>query len=617
MSSYPSPSPSMVLTIDSFSGVNWGTHSSRIANNEAEIMENFYIKENGVLSKRSGITNILSSAYSDNILEMIEYNNFLIVGSSMYIFKIDLSSNAREIIHTYDTSSGNSMPTYMKMFILNDKLYILDGMKFKEYDGTNLVNVQDKAYTPTLFITCLPSNGSGAELEQWNMISDTYKQSFNGDGTSKDYFMALGQCDVLEVIVDGVVLKKTADYTDVTDNSTTEINFVNAPPKGIDNVIIKARLKEYYSPLYAKKVEENIKRINKSSVYSLYGGQNDTRLLLAGQDSVFYRSDVYNPYYFPENYYQSVGDTDEKIMGFVTQYDYCVILKERSIWHTRFELLDDGTSAYITKPLNAEHGCINNKTVQLINNAPMFLSEKGLAVISQTSIRDENNVSIISERIHGINGLLQEDFTKGISIDYDNKYMIAFKNIIYIYDYLYDCFYIWKFNFDDFYINSLTSVDGDLFIGTGTGNVYRYKNGSTVYQDNICIGDTVYEVFNVNAIWKSKLFAFDDFYKYKTIENLFLTIGSGESTSVDISYITDKNTEVIVGTTSNNLFTYDRFNYKKMSYLSTYYPVVENLKMKLKKVIFFQLFIENIAEDETLDIYSLGFKFKIQKEVKK
>lgn len=612
MSNYPSVTPSNVLNISSFSGLNLETHSSRIADNEAAEMENFTITENGVLSKRRGILSVFGLGDTDKVLNMIEFNGNLIVGTINYIYIVS-STEKSQVIYTYTTN-----PSFMEMFIMDSKLYILDGISFKEYDGITVKEVISKAYAPTLFITCTKF-GVGIPLEDWNLIGDKFKMSYSADGTSKEYSLCFPDCEVTEVILNYVV---TTAYTVQPDiNGNTMVRFTTAPVVGTDNIIITAKIKQS-SKMYTEKLLPNIERINKCSVYSFYGGENDTRLLLSGQDSVFYRSGVYNPYYFPENHYQSVGDTDEKIMGFVTQYDYCVILKEKSIWYTRVELLDSGISAYTTKPLNSQYGCNNSKTIQLINNAPIFLSKKGIAVINQTQVRDERNVEIISNKIN--TELMKEDLTKAVTIDYDNKYILAVGNKLYIYDYLYNCFYTWKINHELFDITCFTLLNGVLYIGTDLGHVYKYRtsselqnslSGAAAYQDEFKIGDTITPI-TINSIWKSKLFNFEEPNKTKMIESLFATISPSESTSADISYITDKNSEMVVGTISNNLFAYDKFNYSKMSYLSSFHPVVDSMKVKLKKIVYFQLLIKNNSDDENLDIYNLGIKFKTQKEVK-
>lgn len=620
MSNYPTQEPSMYTGIDSFGGINWSINASRIADNEATAMENFVITESGVLSKRRGIKGV-SKLLVTKLYNMIPYKNKLVLGTSSGIYEYD---------NTTDTNKqllGGSCSANVNFFIMNNILYILNGTFFYEYNGTTIKRVEDSAYTPTLFITCA-ANGGGTPYEQWNMLHNKYKMSFSADGTSKDYISALAG-EVSEVLLDNVVVAP-ANYTASSVNGKTKVTFTTAPAKGTDNLVITYAITIMNTGgNLLTKITANKDRINKSTIWSLYGGQNDTRLLLAGQDSIFYRSAVYNPYYFPENYYQGVGDTEEKITGFVTQYDYCVILKERSIWYTKIDMLQDGSIAYSTKPLNSQIGCINPKSVQLIENSPMFLSKKGIAVVSQTQIRDERNVTIISDKINTTremvtNGLLKETLSNGATIDYDNKYMYVVKNKVYIYDYKYNVFYTWILP-SWISVLSMAELNGELYFGSETGALYKYKaegevgdyNGCTslTYQDEYISGITSY-TSDYSCKWKSKLFSFDNYSKYKLIENMFLSISPSEHTSVVVKYVTDNNTVIDVGTVSNNLMNYANTNYGSFSYTSTYFPVIDNLKIRAKKILFFQVVFENSNPLESLDVFNIGIKYKYQREVK-
>lgn len=616
MSNYPPPVPSLLKDINSFSGLNLDVNPSRIADNEATLMENFYIKENGVLSKRRGVKSIFNLV-DEKILAMQVYKNKLIVGTSKHIYEVE-GENTPNILYAYQE---NNQPTTCTMVIFDTKLYVIDGISYKRLDAEGFIDVKSKGYIPILFIASNPS-GAGTPYEQFNMISDWYKQTYSCDGTSKDYFVCLPYSKVLWITIDNVTIPASG-YTESIDSITgkTKVTLSNVPEKGTDNMMIMCEI-DKTSDLYINKIKPNIDRINKCTIHSFYGGQNDTRLLLSGQDSIFYRSDVNNLGYFPENYYQSVGDTEEKITGFVTQYDYCVILKENSIWHTRFELLADGKSVYITKPLNNQYGCVNGNTIQLIENTPMFLSRKGISVVNQTQLRDERNVEVISYKANEL--ILKETVSYFRSIDFDNKYILANKNVMYIYDYICNCFYVWKFETDKFCIESLTEINGELYIGTDTGSIYKLRNeteleatlnGAFPFEDEFRFNNQITKI-PIKCTWKSKLFSFDDTNKYKMIEKLFLTTSVSEQTSCNISYITNRNTIVNVGTSFNNLFKYNYFDYSKFTYLSSVFPVTDKFKIKAKKILFYQLVLENSQPEETLDIYNIGIKFKYQKEVK-
>ncbi|MEG0133113.1 MAG: hypothetical protein RR851_13220 [Clostridium sp.] len=614
MANYPAPKPSNLMSVSKFSGINWAVNGSQIEDNEACIMENFCIIEGGKLSKRTGININLKPSGTGPINGITTFKNKLIFARGTNLYECADVNNSSNI-KTITTGIANNKVNF---FNINNILYILDGTMFFEYDGVTCTEVYKKAYVPMLFIVCDPKSGSGQPLEQWNLLGKEFKLSYSADGTSTIYKSCFpkGIQSIISVTVDNVLKVLTTDYTVDADGS---VIFKTAPAKGTDNVVIHS---------LKKMTEEQLKfsdRINKSTIWSLYGGQNDTRILLSGQDSVFYRSAVYEPHYFPENHYQSVGDTEEKITGFVTQYDYCVILKEHSIWHTRFELMNDGTTAYITKPLNAQFGCINPSSVQLIENSPIFLDRNGLATINQTTVRDERNVNILSRRInesteYGDSGLLDEiNFHNGKTVDFNGMYIYAIGYKWFIYDYRNNCFYIWKFSYENNGIEAtcFAELDNNLYFGTKDGVIYSLKKRNTIdsYIDEIIING-IETSKPIKSFWKSKIYDFGADERRKLVQNLYFSMNAAERTSVTIKYVTDKNETIEVGTTTNYLFNYSLLDYFRFSYVSTNFPLESNKKIKAKKVINFQLILESSEVNESLDIFGLDIKYKYMNYVK-
>lgn len=600
------------LNINKFSGINLENNQTRIEENEAVEMVNMEITENGVLSKRKGFDFAFSSDQA--IINMIKYKSFIVFLMADGIYrKVDSFPVQKLKACTVSYNNNN-------MFILNNKLYILDGTTFWEYDGETIVSVDSKAYVPTLLITCNPSNGAGAQYEQWNLLSNKYKQSFNGDGTSTKFKLALkaDAYNIESILVNNV--KVTSGYK--LDVEIQEQGFVGepywyvvfttAPSKGIDNVIIEVSITSGTTYETYNKLKE---RINKSSIFSFYGGQNDTRLLLGGQDSIFYRSDVYNVYYFPENYYQSVGDTEEKITGFITQYDYCVIIKEHSIWSTRFEIDSQGNPIYTTKPLNEQFGSKYGRTIQALENSPVFFDDvKGICSIAQTTIRDERNVSVISSKINKL--LLNYSFSSDHyinSVDFDNKYFLAIDNKIYVYDYKNQLFYVWTTPSDKM-VYYMAIIDNKLHISIGTVVI---KLTTDLLRDRYYDTSTSkYIELPISCLWKSKVFSLGSETEYKKIKNLFISMQADEKASCTLKYVIDNSAINTLGTTYNYFFNYATFNYALMSYLSTTFPVTDKHKIKLKKVVYFQIEISNNAIDESLEINSISIEYKVTKTIK-
>jgi hypothetical protein len=143
--------------------------------------------------------------------------------------------------------------------------------------------------------------------------------------------------------INGTVMNEGSGLT--VDRVNGKITFTTAPILGTDNVIITAY----------KTVSGLKERIAKCTLFILFGGENDTRIILSGNPdskAVIYRSGIYDPTYFPENTYEAVGNTYEAITGFKLQYDTCIIEKSYSKWCMNFEVNSDGIGYYPIRPLN-------------------------------------------------------------------------------------------------------------------------------------------------------------------------------------------------------------------------------------------------------------------------
>lgn len=619
---YPSAAQDKLLNVDTFSGINWDLADNRIKDNECTYMDNFEIKENGVLSKRKGLKALYKYGMSVDraIIGMCGYKNDLYVlvwGEGLYKAVFTDGNITDLTLISYKPASVDNQTT--SMFIFNDILFILTGGMFWQYDGTTLTAVEDKAYVPTLYITC-NNGGIGERYEDWNLLSYSFKQSFSTVKSKCSYEMCMTDIEINKVLLDGSEIPRVGgtgnpiEYSVSVQKSLTQpgltktvVTILPDVENGYDNLEITATITNH-NKLWGQ-VARNREKINKCTVYSFYGGQNDTRILLGGKDSMFYRSGTMNPFYFPENSFQNIGSTSEKITGFAIQYDYCVIFKENSIWQTRFELYEDGSNAYVTKPLNDEFGCEIPKSIQLIDNSPIFFDKKnGFCIVKQSNVRDERNTKCISQRINKTieneRGLLNNT-NPGFSLDHDFKYFYFVDSKVYIYDYHYDLFYIWNLPFN---VKCAYEYNKVLYITDDIGGIYKFTDQ---YKDEKFNTSKGIITSPIHCKWKSKLFDFGTIEKYKTIKELFINQRANVKTSANVN-MSDGNKDNTNFTTYNYLIDYSLMDYSRMSYeCSDIRPITECKKVKFKKVMYFQFIIENSELDETLDIYGFAIKYKV------
>lgn len=682
----PTPPTESVLTINAFSGVNLAMSPTQIEDNECADMMNMYISKAGVLEKRFGyekVFNAIGTSINGMILYKTSGQEYFLFASGTKLYKLNQDNTYAEIYN----GLNNAKVTF---FVFNNLCYILDGVNYKVYNGTTVTDVV--GYVPTLFITTPPAGG-GEPLEQFNLLSSSFKQSFTADGEDKDvigetlidsgdhktykfanknikntgnkiykndseittgftidyangtitftsanvstdviksdytytigshtYILCLKGLDSTPVLVwiDGVSKQENTDFT--VDRVNGTVTFNSMVYKGNpSNVLIQA----------TKTTAGLADRIKKCTGYVFYGGMNDSHIILYGNPdtpSVIYRSGVVDPTYFPENYYQAVGNTVEKVVSMVIQYDICVILKEHSIWHMEFTLSSDNEAVYPIRPLNDSIGCSNADTVQLLDNNPTYLNKNGIYTITQSNVREEKNVQILSERI---NKLLLKDTIKA-SVDFQNRYILIGQNKTYVFDYLRNAWFLW----DAIDVKCFIEYDRKLYFGDSQGCIQRFKNENDTfpYNDN---------GLAIVSYWKSKAFSFGKEERNKLVQKIFVTISPYKKSGAYFYYVSDAVTAL---RNQDNLFSYNKLSYRKsfynekifdaksefidgmhfelidyakmdynwFSYSADSYPPQSAMKVKAKKIAYYQFVIQNEKVNENVGIDSLSMKFYYQ-----
>lgn len=498
------------------------------------------------------------------------------------------SSQAKELA---DISTNE-----VSFFMMEGKCYLLDGVNFLVYDGTTVNPVTP--YIPTIQLSKSPAGGGSAN-EDYNLLGNKFKDSFSGDGTATVYQLSLSGLDSTTV----TALVGTTTLTEGTgltvDRSNGKVTFTTAPVKGTNNVIITA----------GKTVSGYPERIKNCSMSIGYGGSNDSRIFISGNPNLeeyVFKCGLYDPGYWPENGFYKFT---EKVMGFSKQYDYLIIERVNGKHQISFQITTEGVVSFPSKPINDKVGTIASKSIQIIENNPVSLSRDGVYMITASNVRDERNVTHISEAIDRL--LLNEvDLSKSVSIDYDKKYWLALNGKVYVLDYtqksLSNPYGEW-FVYDNIYASCFLVMDGILYFGSSqTGNIYRFLPGR--YNDD---GQPI------SAYWKSKLFTFGVEERYKYVDSLFFGLKPSGKTSVNLSYVTDKKENTIIGKpVTFNLFDFNTLDFESFTFYFSSVPKEFKQKIKAKKITHFQVMLQNKELDESLDVLSLSLSYRYQSRVR-
>lgn len=612
------------IVIDKFAGLNTSTTASQIAFNESPDLLNIVLDAEGRPDKRFGYQRIYDTSLGPGK-----------VNGLFYFVKKD--GTTRRLIHhgtNLYTQAGNAQPVsiYGAMannrsifFAFNDFCWIMDGTNYLRYDGAAVVTVQSIAYAPTVLVSSPPAGG-GTALEDFNLLGSAFKQSFSGNASATVYQLALTNLDasppLVTAVVNGTTITEGAGLS--VNRATGAVTFTSAPATGTNNVVITAY----------KTASGNANKILNCTGHVIFGGTQDTRVFWYGNPNfpaTVYRSGLYDPSYAPENGFIRVGSDASKVVNMVTQYDSCIIVKgnlqnaqtdeqnvyDTRIWQMRFNLSTTGTVSFPILPLNNQIGSIAKDSMQLINNAPTWLSSKGVYQLIGTNVKDERNTQHISDKIDrsadfNLVGLMESmNLINAVSVDFDKKYILAIQdtdNTAFVFDYSLGVWLKW----DNIKASCFVVIDDFLYFGdNSTGLVHRFLQLGEVenlQDDGIAI----------NAYWKSKLLNFDTNAYLKTAPRLWYHLKPSDSASVDLSYITDVfySAPGVFPADYHNLFNYATWDYANFSYLLSAMPQVTQAKIKAKKFMYLQIILANPRIDESMGILVVHINAQVVKMAK-
>ncbi|WP_243299141.1 DUF2460 domain-containing protein [Bacillus litorisediminis] len=585
----PVPEPPL-LRIEPFKGMNLSVTPTQIDQSQSPDMLNMNIDERGALNKRTGYERVFPTSLGvGQINGLYEYRKkdgtvkFLIAhGTKLYT-----QSGSDQPVEIYNGLANNRV----NFFTMNDKCYILDGTNYLVYDGTAVLAVTP--YIPTLSISKLPAGG-GEPYEDFNLLGAGFKDSFSADGTATVFQLSLTNLDAIAVtaVVDGVNKAETTDFT--VDRVNGKVTFTTAPAKGTNNVIITAYKTQVGFP----------DRIKKCRFHTIFGGANDTRVFVAGnpeRPDEMWRSGLQDPSYFPENgNYKMPGN----IMGFAKQYDYLVVERDNGKHVVNYQLVD-GVASFPSKPINDQVGTIAQNSIQIIENNPVSLSKDGVYMLTASNVRDERNVSHLSENIDA--RLLNEpNLENAVSVEYDKKYWLAVNGNVYLYDYVVG---EWFF-YDNIKANCFIERNRELYFGSSEeGLLYRFMK------------DTEGNPYNddgapIVSYWKSKQFTFGADELRKLVEKVYFGMKPMTRTSADLYYVSNKKESALIKTSRMDLLDFRNIDFNNWSFIVSSFPQESMAKIKAKKITHFQLVIKNDKLDEGLGLLSVGMKYRYQSAVK-
>lgn len=598
--------------------------------NQSPYMLNMMYR-NGSFSKRYGQE--IYKEFEDTIYAVEIFDGKLAVhsGTKMYY-------NGKEIASNLPEEKGLFAKFAQTLFYFSDNFY-----QYKKVDGELKWSVLD-AYVPDVLINCAPAKDgyAGDTIDDYNILGLKFNESFHGDGTTKVYYVKGDDENIINwdvkptITVDGT---ETTAFT--TDSTNKTVTFTTAPVKGVINVVMTFTLKE-------SAMKEDRERLRKSKYCTTFGGNNNSRLFLAGGgDSKYFYSESYDATYWPENNWAVLGNSEYDIMGFGLQYNVLIIFKSDEIYSltsytqssaTTLIEEDYGTEAFKAQLVNSMIGCSAPHSIQLIDNKlTWFNSRWGICTLVSTNIVDERNVRPISRNINntnslGIKGILDydEDMDSVQSCDYDNKYFLCFpKNgMCFMWDYAVSPYYYTSsketdvkildyFLFDKFYVKQFINVGKELLYVSSND---KFKT------DLIKLNDTFVdldfdgdgEVDSIYSYYMTPYLQFNAVNYLKTVKNIYVQVRGDTSSVIDMYYYTEESSEpeqepesIRIGGRVWSKFAWDTFQWLQVNHAKTF-----RRKCSLKKIEMCAFYFENNEVGRDMSISHIAIQYQIVKSIK-
>ena len=528
--------------------------------------------------------------------ELINFNEKI---NGIFIYKKTLAIiHAGEKLYAWEGFPGNeNSPTILKsdmknersqMYLFGGNLYINDGDHFLKYDGENLKDVADEAYVPTTTIGRKPSGG-GTLYEDVNLLTGQRINTFLADGTSTEYYLDSTEIDSVDkVTIDDVEINNDEYSVNLLKGLIT-FNTAPEEPKvlGQDNVAIK----------FTKNVSGYKERIEHCKIAKVF----DNRIFFSGNEdfpNAIFHSSVNAPYYISDLDYYEDG-TEVPIKALIVGNNSLWALKESNqnkdtiFYHTPYTDADYGR-IYPSSQGNVSIGCYSEG--MNYDDTIVFLSREGLESLT-SSVTSLQSVSHKSSLVD--NKLINAtNFSNATMERWQGYLVIAIDNEMYLADnrnmfrnnknYEYEWFY-WKIKEN---INILKEYEGKLYFGTINGAIF-YFDGTN---DN---GEAI------ESYWTTPrdVFKYMMFLKTTNKRGAVVKTKNLPNSKIKIEVKTNKADWKLLKEVSSNGFNYANMDYSNFSYNTGDNSYIA-FKIKIKKIIDYQLKFSSTEKDKPFGIYS-------------
>lgn len=493
---------------------------------------------------------------------------------------------------------------------LDNKLYINDGKTYLIYDGETVKKVtEDEPFIPTTTISRKAGNiGGGETLQDVNVLTPKRKNTFLGDGESKEFYLDAQEIDIAEVeaIVNDVELKEDEDFT--VDRIKGKVTFNEAPSKpnlsGYDNVVIT----------FSKTVEGYSDRINKCDKAL----QFDNRIFYTGNPdypNAVFHSELNNPQYISDlNYYED-GSDDAQITSMVVGNNVLWVFKNldqnnANVFYHTPALDQEQGKYYPSSQANVELGCLSASGN--FGDDIVYLSRYGLEGITTDNL---NSKQVVAHRSSLVDSKMinENDYENATLTEYRGYLLILINGKIFLADgrqkyaslnsFEYEWFY---WDFSNINPNILKEYNDDLYIGAKDGSIF-IVDGTNDNENAInSYWTTPMDNFGYNNMVKTTNKR-GGLAKIKTIPNGIIKVARKTDKSDEYRYTTEK---------SATGFSFLSIDFSNFSFITSNKSYLI-YKIKEKKINEISLKFYSDEKDKPFGLYSAVIEAFVGGYVKK
>ena len=419
----------IIQTIDAFGGVDLTDPAWTVAAGRSPEGTNMTRDVPGRVRKRMGYETMYD--FGERINGIFSYGGDMIVHAGHRLYKYTNSNNP--VILASDLADRISCGMNFGEYLL-----LLDGNRYRAYDGNTVFAAEDRATVPTLTIATPPSGG-GTFYSAVNLLTSKRKQSFYGTAEDRVYVLAARDLDgtavtaellledgTRETVTEGVGLSVDRENGTVTFGTAPGVS----PITGEDNVVIT----------YGKTTGGNAGRINGCRFMIAYGAYgNSDRVFACGNPDYpagdFY-SGINDPFYFPDTGYLQTGSADAPITGYSVTGSALGVHKSgepynRNLFLRQGEADENGEPVFRVTDIIQGPGAVNHRCC-VMGNEPLFLTPEG---ICSATPYEYGGGRYIQNRSYYLNGrLCRENPADTHAVMFRGMYLLAAGNRIYAMD---------------------------------------------------------------------------------------------------------------------------------------------------------------------------------------